>query len=73
VLVGSALDAASGNQLTVGARNDGTGWQQVAAPNPGSGDRILGGVSATGGTAWAVGAYDRSSGRAPFIEVHRPS
>jgi len=72
-LVGSALNQASGNQLTVVARNDGAGWQRVAAPNPGSGDRIFGGVAAVDGTAWAVGAYDTSAGRAPLIEVHRPS
>jgi Phosphoesterase family len=69
-LVGSALNEASGNQLTVVARNDGAGWQRVAAPNPGSGDRILGGISATGGRAWAVGAYDTSA-RTPLIEAHK--
>jgi hypothetical protein len=69
-LAGSALNTASGNQLTVVARNDGSGWQRVAAPNPGTGDRILGGISAAGGHAWAVGAYDTSA-RTPLIEVHR--
>jgi len=71
-LVGSALDAASGNQLTVVARNSGSGWHQVAAPNPGNGDRILGGISAAGRTAWAVGAFDTSTGRNPLIELHKP-
>lgn len=69
-LVGSALNEASGNQLTVVARNDGACWQRVAAPNPGTGDRILGGISATGGRAWAVGAYDTSA-RTPLIEAHK--
>jgi hypothetical protein len=69
-LVGSALDEASGNQLTLVARNTGNGWTRVAAPNPGTGDRILGGISVAGGTAWAVGAFDGSTGRNPLIEVH---
>jgi hypothetical protein len=69
-LAGSALQEASGNQLTVVARNDGSGWRRVAAPNPGSGDRILGGISAAGGQAWAVGAYDTNA-RTPLIETHR--
>ena len=70
-LVGSALDATSGNQLSVVARHTGSGWQQVAAPNPGNGDRILGGISAAGNTAWATGAFDTSTGRNPLIERHQ--
>lgn len=69
-LVGSAFDSATGNQLTVIARNDGAGWRQVAAPNPGNGDTILGGISAAGGTAWAAGAFDTDTGRNPLIERH---
>lgn len=69
-LVGSALDQASGNQLTLVARNTGRGWTQVAAPNPGNGDRILGGISSAGSTAWAVGAFDGSTGRNPLIIVN---
>jgi hypothetical protein len=69
-LVGSALDQASGNQLTIVARNTGSGWQQVAAPNPGNGDRILGGISAAGSTAWTAGAFDTNTGRNPLIEVN---
>jgi hypothetical protein len=69
-LVGSEFDKVSGNQLTVVARHNGSGWKQVAAPNPGNGDRILGGISATGGTAWAVGAFDTDTGRNPLIEVN---
>jgi hypothetical protein len=67
------LDEASGNQLTVVARNTGSGWQQVAAPNPGNGDRILGGISAAGGTAWTAGAFDTSTGRNPLVEVTKGS
>jgi hypothetical protein len=67
------LDEASGNQLTVVARNTGSGWQQVAAPNPGNGDRILGGISAAGGTAWTAGAFDTNTGRNPLVEVTKGS
>jgi hypothetical protein len=70
-LVGSALDKASGNQLSVVARNSGGGWQQVNAPNPGNGDRILGGIASAGGRAWAVGAFDTDAGRSPFVELHQ--
>jgi hypothetical protein len=52
------------------AGDHGAGWRQVAAPNPGNGDRILGGISAAGGTAWAVGAFDTDTGRNPLIERH---
>lgn len=69
-MVGSRLDLASANQLTLVARNTGSGWVLVAAPNPGNGDRILGGISAADGTAWTVGAFDGAVGRVPLIEVH---
>lgn len=70
-LVGSALDAASGNQLTLVARHTSAGWQQVAAPNPGTGDKVLGGISAADGAAWAVGYDKTDTGRSPLIELHR--
>ena len=70
-LVGSYLDNASGNQLTLVARNSGTGWQQVPAPNPGTGDKVLGGISAAGGTVWAGGYFKTDTARSPLIEVHR--
>jgi hypothetical protein len=69
--VGSALDAASGNQLALVARNDGSGWRQVAAPNPGTGDKVLGGISAARGSAWAVGYFKTNVARSPLIELHR--
>ena len=72
-LVGSAYDAASGLQLTVVARNSGSGWQRVPAPNPGTGDKVLGGISAAGDSAWAVGYYKTSTARQPLIEVHTSS
>jgi hypothetical protein len=61
-LVGSAHDAASGLQLTVVARNSGSGWQRVPAPNPGTGDKVLGGISAA--------AMRRST---PVIDVELPT
>jgi hypothetical protein len=68
--VGTYFDAVGGTQLTLVARNDGDGWHQVAAPNPGTGDQVLGGVSAAGGSVWAVG-YDKvTAGRSPLIERH---
>jgi hypothetical protein len=69
-MVGSALDEASGNQLTLVARNSGTGWQQVPAPNPGTGDKVLGGISAAGDTVWAAGYFKTSTARSPLIELH---
>ena len=42
----------------------------LRAANPGNGDRILGGISAADGKAWAVGAYDTDSGRNPLIGIN---
>ena len=69
-LVGSYLDKAGGNQLTLVACNSGAGWQQVPAPNPGTGDKVLGGISAAGNTVWAVGYFKTDTGRSPLIELH---
>jgi hypothetical protein len=69
--VGSALDPVSGNQLTLVARDDGHGWRQVAAPNPGTGDKVLGGISAAGSTVWAVGYFKTDVARSPLIELHQ--
>jgi hypothetical protein len=57
------------------ARSNGSGWQQVPAPNPGTGgtgDKTLGGISAAGNTAWTVGYFKTDVGRSPLIEVHKP-
>jgi len=69
-IVGSAFDSASGNQLTLVAEHTDAGWQQVNAPNPGTGDKVLGGASAAGNSVWAVGFFKTSAGRSPLIEIH---
>jgi len=71
-IAGEYLDAATGLQHTLLARSTTGGWQQVPAPNPGTGDKTLGGISATGNTAWAVGYFKTNTGRSPLIEVHNP-
>jgi hypothetical protein len=43
----------------------------VAAPNPGTGDKVLGGISAAGDTAWAAGYFKTNVARSPLIELHR--
>jgi len=72
-IVGEYLDAATGLQHTLVARSTGSSWQQVPAPNPGTGDKTLGGISATGSAAWTVGYFKTNVGRSPLIEVHKPS
>lgn len=72
-LVGSYLDQASGNKLTLVARNSGSGWRQVPAPNPGTGDKVLGGISAAGDSVWADGYFKTDAGRSPLIELHLAS
>jgi hypothetical protein len=69
-LAGSYFDDAGGNELTLVARNDGAGWRQVAAPNPGTGDKVLGGMAAAGGEVWTAGFDKTDIGRSPLIELH---
>jgi len=69
-LGGSYFDPASGNELTLVARSSGHGWRQVAAPNPGTGDKVLGGIGAADGDVWAVGYDKTDTGRSPLIELH---
>lgn len=70
-LAGEYLDAATGLQHTLLARSTASGWQQVPAPNPGTGDKTLGGISAAGTSAWTVGYFKTNTGRSPLIEVHK--
>ena len=69
--VGTYYDAAQDKQLTLIARNSGSGWTAVGAPNPGTGDKVLGGISAADGLIWAVGYDKTDAGRSPLIELHR--
>ena len=69
-IVGSAYDGTSGNQLTVVAEHTTGGWHQVPAPNPGTGDKVLGAISAAGNAVWAVGFFKTDTGRSPMIESH---
>ena len=69
-LVGSAYDKKSDTEHTVVAEHTPSGWKQVPAPNPGTGDRILGGVSAAGATVWAAGLFETDAGRSPLVELH---
>jgi hypothetical protein len=68
--VGTYFDAASGNQHTLVARHHDRGWRQVDAPSPGTGDAVLGAVSASGDEAWASD-FAKTGGRDPLIEFHR--
>jgi hypothetical protein len=44
----------------------------VPAPNPGTGDKVLGGISAVGDTVWAGGYFKTPTARSPLIELHLP-
>lgn len=54
---------------TIVARHDGSGWQVIPAPSPGTGDAILGGIAARGADLWAVGV-DETDNRDPLVEHH---
>ena len=68
--VGTFLDTTSGSQQTVTLHGTDHRWTLFRAPNPGSGDHILGGVTAVGETLWAVGSYDDGGSRLSLIERH---
>jgi len=70
-LAGTYFNATTGLQHTLIARNDGTGWHAVAAPDPGTGDKVLGAIAATGGDLWAVGYDKTATARDPLIEHHQ--
>jgi hypothetical protein len=69
--VGTFFDPAAERQRVLVAHHDGTGWHPVDAPDPGTGDTVLGGVAASGGDVWAVGYDKADSGRDPLIESHQ--
>jgi hypothetical protein len=41
----------------------------VAAPSPGTGDAVLGGIAARGADLWAVGVFETDN-RDPLVEHH---
>jgi len=62
-----------GVQQTLILRHDPTGWHRVQAPSPGSADRVLGGMVATGHELLTVGYFKTPHGRQPLIEYHHIS
>jgi hypothetical protein len=54
-----------GTQKGLIGRYDGAGWHAVDAPNPGTGDNVLGAIAATGNDVWALGYDKTGSGRDP--------
>lgn len=68
--VGTFYDPVTATQKSLVVRRNRDGWQAVPTPGHGSGDTVLGGISATGGHAWAVGYDKNASGRDPLIEYH---
>jgi len=70
-LVGTAYDATKGKQVPVVAEDIAAGWTAVAAPDPGVGDTVLGGISSAGGNLWTVGSAKTSVARSPLIELHK--
>ena len=70
-MAGTYYDATAGKQVPLLARHDAGGWHNVAAPDPGTGDTVLGGLSAAGGKVWAVGYAKTDAGRSPLVELHQ--
>jgi len=71
--VGTRLDAASGNLLTLVERRDTSGWTVEASPNPGlaNGNTMLSGVAIFGETdGWAVGEFDGANAEQTLV-LHR--
>jgi hypothetical protein len=67
---GTFVDPKSDNNEALILHGTGVFWTVSAAPQPGSGSHILGGITAAGGHLWAVGTYDNGGSRLPLIE-HR--
>jgi Phosphoesterase family len=68
--VGSYVDPKTDNNDALILHGTGAFWTVDAGPEPGSGSRILGAVTAVGGQLWAAGTYDDGGSRLPLIE-HR--
>ena len=56
--------------MPVVAEDTAVGWIPVAAPDPGVGDTVLGGVSSAGDELWTVGFAKTAVARSPLIELH---
>jgi len=67
---GTYNGAPGGVQQTLLLRHDPKRWQQVAAPSPGTADRVLGGITETSNQLITVGYFKDPSGRQPLIESH---
>lgn len=64
-------DGSSGGvQQTLVLRHDRGGWHRVAAPSPGTADRVLGGLVSVGHQLLTVGYFKTADGRQPLIERH---
>jgi hypothetical protein len=70
-MAGTYYDDAAGKQVPQLARHDASGWHAVAAPDPGTGDTVFGGISSAQGRVWAVGYAKTDAGRSPLIELHQ--
>ncbi len=65
--------APGGVQQTLIATSDRTGWHRVAAPSPGTADRVLGQVVRSGDDLITVGYFKAPAGRQPLVETRSGS
>jgi hypothetical protein len=68
--VGTRLDSATGNLITLVERRDASGWAVEASPNPGlaNGNTMLSGVAIIGDTdGWAVGEFDGANAHQSLV------
>jgi hypothetical protein len=66
--VGNDVDS-NGNAQTVIEQRNGSVWNLVASVSPGSGNNILGGVTAVSANdVWAVGGYDNGKNTLTLVE-----
>ena len=62
---------AGGVQQTLILRHNHSGWQRIAAPSPGTADRVLGAMIAVQHQLVTVGYFKAPHGRQALIETHR--
>jgi hypothetical protein len=68
--VGTYVDPATDNNKDLVLQGTNGSWSIDAAPNPGSGSNILGGIANVDGQSWAAGIYDNGGSELPLVE-HR--